>query len=153
MRAELISIVGILKITYLSFTFVTYHYVSLTAKLSSLQLGLPWFRVHVVILNDPGRLISVHIMHTAIVSRWAASMTLYELITIDPTDPVYNAIWRQGSYVLPFISRLGAITSGFSWELGIEELNGNRSSFWSYETVNTSHLVLSGLCIVASIWH
>ena len=27
-------------------------------------MGLPWFRVHTVVLNDPGRLISVHIMHT-----------------------------------------------------------------------------------------
>ena len=25
------------------------------------NIRLPWFRVHIVILNDPGRLISVHI--------------------------------------------------------------------------------------------
>ena len=37
---------------------------------------LPWFRVHIVILNDLGRLISSH--------------ALYELITIDPTS---NLIW------------------------------------------------------------
>ena len=57
--------------------------------------SLPWFRVHIVILNDPGRLISSHIMHTALVAGWSALMLLYELITIDPTDPVYNPIWRQ----------------------------------------------------------
>ncbi|MBF2004378.1 MAG: hypothetical protein IGS49_02590, partial [Chlorogloeopsis fritschii C42_A2020_084] len=28
-------------------------------------MGLPWYRVHTVVLNDPGRLISVHLMHTA----------------------------------------------------------------------------------------
>ncbi|MFN7218559.1 hypothetical protein, partial [Microcystis sp.] len=27
-------------------------------------MGLPWYRVHTVVLNDPGRLISVHLMHT-----------------------------------------------------------------------------------------
>ena len=31
-------------------------------------MALPWYRVHTVVLNDPGRLISVHIMHTALVS-------------------------------------------------------------------------------------
>ncbi|KAL2925988.1 Photosystem II CP47 reaction center protein [Bienertia sinuspersici] len=34
-------------------------------------MGLPWYRVHTVVLNDPGRLISVHIMHTALVAGWA----------------------------------------------------------------------------------
>ena len=42
-------------------------------------------RVHIVILNDPGRLISSHIMHTALVAGWSALMLLYELITIDPS--------------------------------------------------------------------
>ena len=37
-------------------------------------MGLPWYRVHTVVLNDPGRLISVHIMHTALVAGWAGSM-------------------------------------------------------------------------------
>jgi hypothetical protein len=36
-------------------------------------------RVHTVVLNDPGRLISVHLMHTALVSGWAGSMAFYEL--------------------------------------------------------------------------
>jgi len=26
-------------------------------------MGLPWYRVHTVVLNDPGRLIAVHLMH------------------------------------------------------------------------------------------
>jgi len=33
-------------------------------------MGLPWYRVHTVVLNDPGRLIAVHLMHTALVSGW-----------------------------------------------------------------------------------
>jgi photosystem II CP47 chlorophyll apoprotein len=32
-------------------------------------MGLPWYRVHTVVLNDPGRLISVHLMHT---TTWLA---------------------------------------------------------------------------------
>ena len=61
-------------------------------KRHHVKIILPWFRVHIVILNDPGRLISSHIMHTALVAGWSALMLLYELITIDPTDPVYNPI-------------------------------------------------------------
>ncbi|KAI5310932.1 hypothetical protein L3X38_040737 [Prunus dulcis] len=31
-------------------------------------MGFPWYRVHTVVLNDPGRLIAVHIMHIALVA-------------------------------------------------------------------------------------
>ena len=54
------------------------------------KIRLPWFRVHIVILNDPGRLIGVHIMHTGFVAGWSGIMVLYEQIILDPTDPVYN---------------------------------------------------------------
>ena len=47
-------------------------------------MGLPWYRVHTVVLNDPGRLIAVHLMHTALVAGWAGSMALYELAVFDP---------------------------------------------------------------------
>ena len=47
-------------------------------------MGLPWYRVHTVVLNDPGRLISVHLMHTALVSGWAGSMAFYELAIFEP---------------------------------------------------------------------
>lgn len=40
-------------------------------------MGLPWYRVHTVVLNDPGRLIAVHLMHTSLVSGWAGSMAFY----------------------------------------------------------------------------
>jgi len=63
------------------------------------KIRLPWFRVHIVILNDPGRLISVHIMHSGLAAGWSGAITFYELITLDPTDPVYNPIWRQGCEV------------------------------------------------------
>jgi len=82
---------------------------------SALKVRLPWFRVHIVILNDPGRLISVHIMHTALVAGWASTMLLYELIIVDPTDPVYNPIWRQGCYLMPFTSRLSVVRSIYDW--------------------------------------
>ena len=74
-------------------------------------MGLPWYRVHTVVLNDPGRLISVHLMHTALVSGWAGSMALYELAIFDPSDPVLNPMWRQGMFVLPFMTRLGVTKS------------------------------------------
>ena len=50
-------------------------------------MALPWYRVHTVVLNDPGRLIAVHLMHTSLVAGWAGSMALYELAVFDPSDP------------------------------------------------------------------
>ena len=69
-------------------------------------MGLPWYRVHAVVLNDPGRLLSVHIMHTALVAGWAGSMALYELAVFDPSDPILDPMWRQGMFVIPFMTRL-----------------------------------------------
>ena len=72
-----------------------------------------------------------------------------ELITFDPTDPAYNPCWRQGSYVIPFISRIGLISSLYSWSLGIK-LN---ISVWTYETILEAHISLSELFILAAFWH
>ena len=40
------------------------------------KIRFPWFRVHIVLLNDPGRLISVHIMHSGLVAAWSSVMVL-----------------------------------------------------------------------------
>ncbi|KAF6165022.1 hypothetical protein GIB67_010878 [Kingdonia uniflora] len=77
-------------------------------------MGLPWYRVHTVVLNDPGRLLAVHIMHTALVSGWAGSMALYELAVFDPSDPVLDPMWRQlrrrgwGTYCVFWLVLLGS---------------------------------------------
>ena len=83
-------------------------------------MGLPWFRVHTVVLNDPGRLIAVHLMHTALVAGWAGSMALYELSVFDPSDPVLNPMWRQGMFVLPFMTRLGIENSWGGWSIAVK---------------------------------
>jgi photosystem II CP47 chlorophyll apoprotein len=118
---------------------------------------LPWFRVHLVVLNDPGRLISVHLMHTSLIAGWSSSMLLYELVILDPSDPVYNPIWRQGSYVLPFVNRLGVCTSVFNWYIGIDTKLTSSNSYdsisWNFETVASSHLLLSGVLALSSFWH
>ena len=114
-------------------------------------MGLPWYRVHTVVLNDPGRLISVHLMHTALVAGWAGSMALYELAIFDPSDPVLNPMWRQGMYVLPFMSRLGVTQSWGGWNV-----TGGPAvdpGFWSFEGVAAAHIVLSGLLFLAAVWH
>ena len=87
---------------------------------SILKIRLAWFRVHIVILNDPGRLISVHIMHSGLCGGWGGLIVLYEVITFDPRDPVFNPIWRQGCYVIPCSVRLGVISSIYHWSLGIK---------------------------------
>ena len=114
-------------------------------------MGLPWYRVHTVVLNDPGRLISVHLMHTALVAGWAGSMALYELAIFDPSDAVLNPMWRQGMFVLPFMARLGVTSSWGGWSVTGE--TGLDPGFWSFEGVAAAHIVLSGLLFLAAVWH
>ncbi len=127
-------------------------------------MGLPWYRVHTVVTNDPGRLIAVHLMHTALVAGWAGSMTLYELATFNPNDPVLNPMWRQGMFVLPFMTRLGVINSWTGWSVfGPYQADGYgnpatdtnfwTTAIWSYEGVAATHIVLSGLLFLAACWH
>ena len=89
-------------------------------------------------------------MHRAFVTGWSDILILYELILVDSTDPIYNPIWRQGCYGIPFISRLGVLCSLYNWSLGIEF---NLKASWTYETVFLAHLSLSGSLIVSSLWH
>ena len=113
------------------------------------KVRLPWFRVHVVVLNDPGRLISTHLMHTGLISGWSGVMLGYELIVLDSTDPVYNPLWRQGIYTMPYASRIGVLQSSYGWTIGID----TASTQWSYELVCTSQVILSGLLILSALWH
>ncbi|MBW4511810.1 MAG: photosystem II chlorophyll-binding protein CP47 [Scytonematopsis contorta HA4267-MV1] len=115
-------------------------------------MGLPWYRVHTVVLNDPGRLISVHLMHTALVAGWAGSMALYELAIYDPSDPVLNPMWRQGMFVLPFMARLGVTDSWGGWSVAGAG-TATDPGFWSFEGVAAAHIVLSGLLFLAAVWH
>ena len=114
-------------------------------------MALPWYRVHIVVLNDPGRLIAVHLMHTALVAGWAGSMALYELAVFDPSDPVLNPMWRQGMFVMPFMARLGVTDSWGGWSITGESVSN--PGIWSFEGVALTHIVLSGMCFLASIWH
>ena len=114
-------------------------------------MALPWYRVHTVVLNDPGRLIAVHLMHTSLVAGWAGSMALYELAVFDPSDPVLNPMWRQGMYVMPFMARLGVTDSWGGWSITGESVSN--PGIWSFEGVALTHIVLSGLCFLAAVWH
>ncbi|HAT13599.1 MAG TPA: photosystem II chlorophyll-binding protein CP47 [Microcoleaceae bacterium UBA11344] len=114
-------------------------------------MGLPWYRVHTVVLNDPGRLISVHLMHTALVAGWAGSMALYELAIFDHADPILNPMWRQGMFVLPFMTRLGVTGSWGGWS--ITGAGNVDPGFWSFEGVAVAHIILSGLLFLAAVWH
>ncbi|MGD1944137.1 MAG: photosystem II chlorophyll-binding protein CP47 [Leptolyngbyaceae cyanobacterium] len=114
-------------------------------------MGLHWYRVHTVVLNEPGRLLSVNLMHTALVAGWAGSMALFELATFDPSDPVLNPMWRQGMFVLPFMSRLGVTQSWGGWSVTGEA--ATNPGFWSFEGVAAAHIVLSGLLFLAACWH
>lgn len=114
-------------------------------------MGLPWYRVHTVVLNDPGRLIAVHLMHTALVAGWAGSMALYETAIYDPSDPILNPMWRQGMFVIPFMSRLGVTQSWGGWNVTGETVAN--PGFWTFEGVAMAHIILAGLLFLAACWH
>ena len=86
-------------------------------------------------------------MHTGLIAGWAGSMAIYELAIFDPSDPIFNPMWRQGMFVLPFMSRLGVTTSWAGWAVD------SAPSAWSYEAVAVAHICLSGLLMFASMWH
>ncbi|KAM0932016.1 putative photosystem antenna protein [Dioscorea sansibarensis] len=44
-------------------------------------------------------------------------MALYELAVFDPSDPVLDPMWRQGMFVIPFMTRLGITNSWGGWSI------------------------------------
>lgn len=114
-------------------------------------MGLPWYRVHTSVLNDPGRLIAVHLMHNALCAGFAGSMLLYELALYDPSDPVLNPMWRQGCFLMPFVARLGVTTSWGGWSITGETVTD--PGFWTFETVAIAHILFSGLQFLSACWH
>ena len=101
----------------------------------------------------------MHNTHTALIAGWSTQMVLYELILVDPSDPVYNPIWRQGNYVIPFISRLGVVQSLFNWSITIQsytyqtsQVHFNKSSFSFRITLLSRHMAL-GILGFKSIHH
>ncbi|CAN1363388.1 Photosystem II CP47 reaction center protein [Linum perenne] len=98
-------------------------------------MGLPWYRVHTVVLNDPGPL----------VAGWAGSMALYELAVFDPSDPVLDPMWRQGMFVIPFMTRLGITDSWGGWNIiGGTITNPGKPSL-DLPKIFGIHLFLSGV--------
>ncbi|KAF6165442.1 hypothetical protein GIB67_017924 [Kingdonia uniflora] len=90
-------------------------------------------------------------MYTALVSSWAGSMVLYELAIFDPSDPVLDPMWRQGMFVIPFMTRLGITNSWGGWSITGGTLTN--PGIWSYEGMARAHIVFFGLCFLAAIWH
>ncbi|KAD4981957.1 hypothetical protein E3N88_18628 [Mikania micrantha] len=95
-------------------------------------------------------------MHTALVAGWAGSMALYELAVFDPFDPVLDPMWRQGMFVIPFMTSLGITNSWGTWSITVGGGGGGaitNPGIWSYEGVAGAHIVFSGLCFLVAIWH
>jgi photosystem II CP47 chlorophyll apoprotein len=114
-------------------------------------MGLPWYRVHTTVLNDPGRLLAVHLMHNALCAGFAGSMLWFELFLYDPSDPVLNPMWRQGCFLMPFVARLGVTHSWQGWTITGEKLTD--PGFWTFETVAIAHIIFAGLEFLAAVWH
>jgi photosystem II CP47 chlorophyll apoprotein len=90
-------------------------------------------------------------MHTALVAGWAGSMALYKLVVFDPSDSILDAMWRQGMFVIPFMTHLGITNSWGGWNF----VRGTvmNQGIWSYEGVATAYKVFYDLCFLTAIWH
>jgi len=93
-----------------------------------------------------GRLISVHLMHTALVAGWAGSMALYELAIFDPNDPVLTLCGGKECSCCP-LWHLGVTQSWGGWSL----VAATPIGIWSFEGVAAAHIILSGLFL--AVWH
>ncbi|KAJ1683249.1 hypothetical protein LUZ63_021525 [Rhynchospora breviuscula] len=60
-------------------------------------------------------------------------------------------MWRQGMFVIPFMTRLGITNSWGGWNISGGTVTN--PGIWSYEGVAAAHIVFSGLCFLAAIWH
>ena len=65
-------------------------------------------------------------------------MAIYELAIFDPSDPIFNPRWRQGMFVLPFMSRLGVTTPVSVF------LMGGRTPHLPFRTSNVCFYVALG---------
>ncbi|PHT66050.1 hypothetical protein T459_30475 [Capsicum annuum] len=95
-------------------------------------MGFPWYHVHTFVFNDLCRLLSIHIMHTTLVASWSGSMALYKLAFFDLFDLFLDPIWRQGMFVIPFMTHLGITNSWGGWNLwnSFISLRGSLLWFW-----------------------
>ncbi|MBA0756761.1 hypothetical protein Gogos_021746, partial [Gossypium gossypioides] len=60
-------------------------------------------------------------------------------------------MWRQCMFVIPFMTYLGIINSWGDWS--ITGWTITNPGIWCYESVAGVHIVFSGLCFLAAIWH
>ena len=70
-------------------------------------------------------------------------MALYEISVFDPYNPVFNPVWRQGMFVMPFMTRLGITDSWGGCSITGESVYN--IGIWISEGVALSHIILSGM--------
>lgn len=75
-------------------------------------------------------------------------MLAYDLLLADPSDPLFNPPWRQGSLALPFCQRLGLASSAFAWAAAGVSARGV-----GLEDSLAAHAALAGLLLGAAAWH
>jgi len=108
-------------------------------------MGLPGIEYTTVVLNDPGRLISVHCIP---VPRGRLGWFDGLVRTGDFQRSDFKPMWRQGMFVLPFMARLVLPNS-------VVERYWRRSnrSVYGHLKAAAAHIILSGWLFLAAVWH
>ena len=98
-----------------------------------------WWSGNARFIKLSGKFLGAHIVHTALITFWSASMTLFELSHFVEEKPLYE----QGFILLPHLATLG-----FSVGPG-----GEIIGIYSYFVTSVLHLICSAVLSLGGIYH
>ena len=104
------------------------------------RIAFPWFRVHTVVINDPGRLISIHLVHSSIILGWAGSITLFGYSHL--AGNFGPGCWTSDE------SAITGTVQSISPSYSILALNP-----FSYGTVVAHHTIAGAVGLGIGLWH
>ncbi|XP_022895235.1 uncharacterized protein LOC111409415 [Olea europaea var. sylvestris] len=112
----------------------------------TISFCLPWYRVHTVVLNDPDQLLSIHIMHTALVAGWAGSWEVeYHRRDCNKSGDLELRRCSWGAYCVSGLCFLAAIWHWVYWDLEIFCDECTRKPSLDLPKIFGIHLFLSGV--------
>ena len=98
-----------------------------------------WWSGNARFIKLSGKFLGAHLVHTALIMFWSASMTLFELSHFVEEKPLYE----QGFILLPHLATLG-----FSIGPG-----GEITDIYSYFVISVLHLICSAILSLGGIYH
>jgi len=119
--------------------FIRLRESSLNVRRTLVGSRYSWWSGNARFIKLSGKFLGAHIVHTALITFWSASMTLFELSHFVEEKPLYE----QGFILLPHLATLG-----FSVGPG-----GEIVGVYSYFVIGVLHLICSAVLGLGGIYH